>query len=135
MSLTPKVDTRTGAEYYVEEDPHGKDAHEEGAKLDGGKPDLSLLLMFGRALREVGGVGSYGTEKYTRGGWQSVPDGFNRYTAALLRHLCDEQTGHYDPESNLLHAAHVAWNALARLELLLRSKEESELRQHIMGDQ
>jgi hypothetical protein len=29
-----------------------------------------------------------------------------------------------DPDSQLLHASHAAWNALARLELMLREKEQ-----------
>ena len=107
-----------------EVDPYGMDQHQQGAKLDAGKPDLSLLLMFGRALRSVGEVGTFGAAKYSRGGWQTVPDGQNRYTAALLRHLCKEGDEAADPDSGLLHAAHAAWNALARLELQLR--EESD---------
>ena len=44
------------------------------------------------------------------------------YTDALYRHLLAESPD--DPDTGLLHAAHAAWNALARLELLL--KEEGE---------
>ena len=73
-----------------EEDSHGIRQHEPGAKLDKGKPDASLLLMFGKALRAVSEVGTFGADKYTRGGWQEVPDGINRYTAALVRHLLQE---------------------------------------------
>ena len=50
-----------------------------------------------------------------------VPDGVNRYTDALARHLLAEAIGEkVDPESGLYHAAHAAWNALARLDLMLR---------------
>jgi hypothetical protein len=108
----------------IEGDPHGLEQHTYGAKLDSGKPDLSLLLMFGHALEEVGRVGTFGADKYTRGGWQGVASGHNRYTAALLRHLCKEHYEEMDADSGLLHAAHAAWNALARLELILR--EESD---------
>jgi hypothetical protein len=107
-----------------EEDSHGIPQHEPGAKLDKGKPDASLLLMFGKALRAVSEVGTYGAVKYTRGGWQTVPDGENRYTAALLRHLYAEHYEEFDEDLPVLHAAQVAWNALARLELILRRKEE-----------
>jgi hypothetical protein len=31
-----------------------------------------------------------------------------------------------DNESDILHAAHAAWNALARLELMLREHAESD---------
>lgn len=110
----------------LEEDPHGTDHHEQGAKLDAGKPDLSLLLMFGRALQSVGEVATAGAVKYSRGGWQFVPSGIDRYTAALLRHLCKEHYETHDPDLAVLHAAQVAWNALARLELILREEEENE---------
>lgn len=107
-----------------ETDPTGLGQHDHGAKTDEGKPDLSLLLMFGKALREVGRVGTFGARKYTRGGWQGVSDGINRYTAALLRHLCDEHYEKFDKDLPVRHAAQVAWNALARLELMLREEEE-----------
>jgi hypothetical protein len=106
-----------------EKDPNGIDPHAPGAKLDAGKPDASLLLDFGRALAEVARVCTFGATKYTRGGWTHVSDGPNRYTAALLRHLLAEVRGKTDPDSGLRHAAQVAWNALARLELVLRGEE------------
>lgn len=110
--------------FFMEHDPNGIDQHSPGAKLDAGKPSADLLLDFGRALLSVAEVGTYGANKYTRGGWQSVPDGFHRYTAALLRHLLSEKKEDCDLDTELLHASHVAWNALARLELLLRDKEK-----------
>lgn len=106
-----------------ERDPTGRDAHAPGAKLDAGKADMSLLLDFGKALREVAQVATYGATKYTRGGWQTVPDGRNRYTAAMLRHLTAERYEAQDGDTGLAHAAHAAWNALARLELLLRERD------------
>jgi hypothetical protein len=107
----------------IEVDPNGKAANEPGAKLDSGKPDLSLLVMFGRALQAVGTVSTFGAKKYTRGGWVFVPDGYNRYTAAMLRHVLKENESAVDSDSGLTHAAHAAWNALARLELMLRANE------------
>jgi hypothetical protein len=106
-----------------ESDPNGVDQHTHGAKLDNGKPDCSLLLMFGRALSAVAEVGTYGAAKYTRGGWRGVVDGINRYTAAMIRHLFKEDKEEMDTDLPVMHAAQVAWNALARLELMLREKE------------
>lgn len=107
--------------------------HEPGAKLDKGKADMSLILMFGKALTEVARVGTAGAKKYTRGGWQTVPDGVNRYTAAMLRHLAKEHYETLDTDKELckfddgiMHAAQVAWNALARLELMLRESNEQK---------
>lgn len=104
----------------MERDPNGLDQHKPGAKLDYGKPDTSLLLMFGKALVAVAEVGTFGAAKYTRGGWLDVEDGITRYTAALLRHVFAEDTEPMDADSGLYHDAHAAWNALARLELRLR---------------
>jgi hypothetical protein len=106
-----------------ESDPTGRGIHESGAKTDAGKPQCSLLLLFGKALKAVAEVGTHGAIKYTRGGWQDVPDGINRYTDALLRHLLEEQYEEFDSDLPVLHAAQTAWNALARLELILREKE------------
>lgn len=102
----------------LEADPNGK----VGAKLDAGKNRLGLVLCgFARALQEVGRVGTHGANKYTDNGWLELPDGERRYTDAMLRHLMREATGEErDPDSGLHHAAHAAWNALARLDLALR---------------
>ena len=106
-----------------EQDPEGKSCHEPGAKLDAGKTRLGLVLLgFSHALEEVGKVGTYGAKKYTDNGWLQVPDGFNRYTDAMLRHILKEAGNELtDPDTELLHAAHAAWNALARLELIIRA--------------
>lgn len=109
-----------------EADPGGKSPHEAGAKLDNSKNRLGLVFMgFSRALSAVGEVGTYGARKYSDDGWTAVPDGERRYTDALLRHLLAEARGEaFDSESELLHAAHTAWNALARLDLMLRAGEK-----------
>lgn len=106
----------------LEVDPNGKKPNEAGAKLDAGKNRCGLVLFgFARALQEVSKVGTYGANKYTDNGWTEVPDGERRYTDAMLRHLLREATGEEcDPDTGLRHAAHAAWNALARLDLALR---------------
>jgi len=103
-----------------ESDPNGVGQHEPGSKLDAGKIEAGLLIDFGRALLAVAEIGTFGANKYTRQGWEKVPDGQRRYTDAMMRHLLKEKIEANDPDSGLLHASHAAWNALARLELLLR---------------
>lgn len=112
-------------ETFGEIDPHGKDANESGAKLDAGKPRVGLVIGgFARALMEVSEVGTFGANKYTDNGWIDVPDGIQRYTDAMYRHLAKESMGELlDQDSEILHAAHTAWNALARLDLMLRGKQ------------
>lgn len=102
-------------------DPHGIPQHEPGAKLDAEKILAGCLLDIPRALMAVAGVFTYGAKKYTRGGWAAVPNGIERYTDAMMRHLL--ATDEVDEESGLLHAAQRAWNDLVALELLLREKE------------
>lgn len=106
-------------------DPTGRDAKQSGAKLDAGKNRLGLMMSgFPRALSAVGKVTTYGATKYTDNGWVDVPDGVNRYTDAMMRHFLKECAGEkLDDESGLRHAEQVAWNALARLELMLRAED------------
>lgn len=114
----------------VELDPTGRSAHEPGAKLDAGKNRPALVLGgFANALSAVTAVGTYGAKKYTDNGWRTVPDGIERYSEAMLRHWLQESKGElHDSETELLHAAHLAWNALARLELMLSGPNQE--RQH-----
>lgn len=111
-----------------EKDPNGIPAGSPGSKLDDGKNRLGLVLgSFSNALWAVGEVGTYGAKKYCDHGWEQVPDGVNRYTDAMLRHYFKEASGEQkDPDTGLMHAAHCAWNALARLELMVRQKQFCE---------
>lgn len=109
----------------TESDPYGILPNNPGAKLDAGKPPVlrGVVQYFPHALMAVAEVSAHGASKYTWKGWESVPDGVDRYGDALVRHLVKESYEDLDPDSGLLHAAQVAWNALARLELLLRIKQ------------
>lgn len=94
-----------------------------GMKDDDGRAQIETMVFsyFPRALAAVSTVSEYGARKYTRMGWLTVPDGVDRYTDALARHQLKQYTeGTYDEtDSGLSHAAQMAWNALARLELML----------------
>lgn len=109
-----------------EEDPSGKDPHEPGAKLDAGKIKAGVLKNFGLALLKVAEVGTFGADKYTRGGWQEVENGQERYEDAKWRHLLKADQEPVDEESGIDHLAHEAWNALAVLELKLREEKSNE---------
>lgn len=113
-----------GTEFGAEADPHGKSLNTPGAKADAGKNMLGLVLGdFARAVEAVGLVGTYGAGKYSKSGWLSVPEGLDRYTDAMYRHLFAEAKGEAnDPDTGIAHAAHACWNSLARLELLLRER-------------
>ena len=118
-------DTLTQTTSPLEElDPTGRSAGDPGAKLDAGKPRVGLMLQgFPRALLEVAKVPTFGSIKYTPGGWQYVPNGQDRYDDAKGRHLLQGYIEDIDPETDLKHMAQEAWNALAKLELKLREEE------------
>lgn len=111
-----------------EKDPYGKHDKEPGSKLDAGKSSVTrgCLHYFPRALFAVADLSDIGAKKYSWKGWESVPDGINRYGDALGRHECRIE-GDYtrrDTDTGVLEATAVAWNALARLELILREQEK-----------
>ena len=120
----------------VEFDPHGKGQHELGAKMDAGKAPVvrGALHYFPQALSAIAEVSAKGAAKYAWNGWETVSDGFQRYTDALGRHFLAESYELIDRDTECLHAAQVAWNALARLELLLRAKHESSKKLDVIED-
>ena len=109
---------------HQEKDPFGKNQNELGAKVDAGKDEYDLVMFsFPNALAHVDRVGKFGARKYTKGGFIEVPNGQVRYFNAEMRHANKHLSGELrDPDSNELHLAHKAWNALAELELFLRGK-------------
>lgn len=115
-----------GIDMVVESDPNGIDQHAPGAKLDQGKTLAGVLLDFNRALEAVADVGTFGANKYSRGGWQSVPNAEERYKDAFMRHLLKMGREDVAADSNIDHLAHLAWNCLAWLELKRRREEEEE---------
>ena len=136
--LRRKIDQMKGADEFTKEAAldylrqgteqrhlSSTDLHVPGAKDDKAKPMAGVLLDFSRALQTVVEVGTYGAKKYTRTGWATVPEGSQRYLDAMMRHLLamDVDPDGLDPETGLPHLAHVAWNALAVLELQARRKE------------
>lgn len=116
----------TKAKEYTND--RSEDISKGAIKYDGGKSPIyrGALSYFPRAISAVAEVSAFGASKYAWKGWESVPDGFERYSDAMVRHLAYEGQGEVlDPDSGLLHAAHAAWNSLARLELLLKEEENA----------
>lgn len=113
-----------------EKDPLGKDPKSGGSKLDAGKVPLmrGCLHYFPRALKEVARLSGIGANKYSWKGWETVPDGIRRYGDAMARHegAIEDDFNRLDAETGVLEATAVAWNALARLELILRESEKSQ---------
>ena len=83
------------------------------------KPRWELLPL--NLLAHVVDVYTAGAKKYGPNQWQNLPDGYNRYKAALFRHLVAFESGEIrDPETGCLHMAQVVWNALAMLHFSLK---------------
>lgn len=116
---------------HIEADPHGKDQHAPGAKLDSGKLKPWLFYAgFARALEEVARVTTKGAEKYTENGWIEVPDGKKRYMEAFGRHMVSLAKGEVMDDGlkglgpDIYHKAQMIWNLLASFELELREKND-----------
>lgn len=127
-------DTRIGYVHLPDKDPSGLDAKAPGAKLDAGKPKIvkGCLHYFPDALAQVARLSEIGAKKYSWKGWQHVDNGVERYTEALMRHLVLEDVEEFDVDllvrtgDEVKHAVSVAWNALARLQLILTKETTNE---------
>ena len=96
---------------------------EESKKNDrqDNKPRWELLPL--TLLGYVVDVYTAGAKKYGPNQWQNLPDGYNRYKAALFRHLVAYESGEIrDPETGCYHLAQVVWNALAMLYFSLKKQ-------------
>ncbi len=107
------------AHIIKEVDPKGLKQGEPGAKFDQGKIRVSLLKRFGLALLAVADLATVGAEKYSAHGWAEVEHGIERYDDALFGHYLKEMFENKDPDTNIRHEVQTAWNALARLQLLV----------------
>ena len=116
LILTPRV-LRLAEAFH-----NRRQSRSGGMKFDAGKPMAGLMVSdFANALLAVSEVTTFGAKKYAPRSWMTVPNARDRYNDALHRHLLMAAAGEkQDQESKLLHAAHVAWNALALLELEIR---------------
>lgn len=69
-------------------------------------------------IEEIVKVYHAGAKKYGPNRWQNLEDGYNRYKAAMMRHLLEYEKGErYDKDTGCMHLAQVGWNAIALLYL------------------
>ena len=102
---------------------------QEGIKYDTGKPRIyEMIEDFKEPLMEVAKVWEFGADKYAKHNWAYVDNAEDRYSNALLRHMLEGDTR--DDESGLLHASHVAWNAIARLYFIIQKNKEIKKEQN-----
>ena len=80
-------------------------------KYDENKSRMDLIPL--DTIESIGKILGMGAQKYGENNWQELPNFWNRYKAALLRHLAAIDRGElYDQESNLPHIDHVLCNAM-----------------------
>lgn len=100
-------------------------ATKEGRKI--GKVRMDLVMQdMPRAIEALARVMTWALDAkgYKESDWLHVPDAINKYSGGMHRHDNKEKRGQeFDDESGLEHAIHTAWNAMARVELILRKKE------------
>lgn len=98
----------------------------DGKKNDFKDEKLRWDLLPLEEIEDIVKVYTAGSKKYGDNTWQKLPDGIERYKAALLRHLVEYEKGiTIDKETNCYHLAQVAWNAIAMLHLSKREKNRS----------
>lgn len=94
---------------------------QDGKKNDRLDRKLRWELLPLPLMEEVVRVYTAGSEKYGPDNWQRLENGYERYEAALLRHLNEAQKGNMiDADTGCLHIAQVAWNAIAMLHFVMK---------------
>lgn len=103
----------------------------EGRKNDRLDGKLRWELLPLSLIKEVVKVYHFGASKYSPNTWQQLENGYERYKAALFRHLIAYEEGEtHDPESGLHHLAHMAWNGLAMLYFALKKSAPLSQAEH-----
>lgn len=88
------------------QETNSKTTKEHGVKYDGEKPRCDLFPL--DTLVSISKVLTVGAKKYSDNNWKKVENGYERYKAALLRHLAAIDSGEVDdPETGLPHVYHV----------------------------
>lgn len=87
-----------------------------GKKDDFKDHKLRWDLLPLQEIEEIVKVYTAGAKKYGDNSWQNLDNGYQRYKAAMLRHLLEYEKGNtFDDETKCHHLAAVAWNAIAML--------------------
>lgn len=90
----------------------------EARKNDRKDGKLMWELLPLQDMEDVVRVYTAGAQKYGADQWQNLPNGYQRYKAAMLRHLVEFEKGNWtDEETGCIHLAQVVWNAIALLHI------------------
>lgn len=97
----------------------------ESVKNDRKDGKVRMELLPWNELEQIAKVYTAGAEKYGEHTWENLPNGYERYKGAMLRHLTEVEKGNaIDEDTGCLHAAQVAWNAIAMLHFKMKEYEE-----------
>lgn len=89
---------------------------ESSAKNDIIDDKLRWDLLPMEEIEDIVKVYHAGAKKYSPNSWQNLPNGFERYRAAMFRHLMEYMKGNkIDSDTGCMHLAQVCWNAIAML--------------------
>lgn len=104
----------------------------EGIKNDFRDGKLRWDLLPLDVIEKVVEIYTFGAKKYKENSWQNLPNGYQRYKAALFRHITAYEKGEvYDSESGCMHLAHAAWNAISMLYFGMRAETDSDIEEAI----
>ena len=113
--------------YKLVEQCKTKDMKQESKKNDRIDDKLRWELLPLEDMEDIVKVYTEGAKKYGPNMWQNLPDGYQRYKAALFRHLVEYEKGNWlDNETNCIHLAQVAWNAIAMLHIAKQNMKNNE---------
>lgn len=105
----------------------------ESVKNDFKDDKLRWDLLPMEEIEDIVRVYHAGAKKYGPNRWQDLDNGFERYRAAMARHLMEYLKGErVDADTGCLHLAQVAWNAITMLwydkhgKGLIQNKKEDE---------
>lgn len=97
----------------------------DSKKYDQGKLRWDLLPL--NLIEKVVEIYTFGAEKYGANTWQNLEDGYNRYKAAMFRHLMEFEKGNViDDESGKEHLAHMVWNGIAMLHFAEKDQKDRQ---------
>jgi len=100
---------------------------ETSIKNDREDNKVMMELLPWPELEEIAKVYTAGAKKYGPNRWQNLPDGYQRYKGAMLRHLTEHEKGNLiDSETGCYHIAQCAWNVIAMLHFVLKEVKRVE---------
>lgn len=99
---------------------------QESIKNDRKDGKVMMELLPWPELEEIAKVFTAGAKKYGPNRWQNLPDGYQRYKGALLRHLTEVEKGNdVDEDTGCLHISQVAINAIFMLHFKMKEYNET----------